>query len=32
MYFAENNYDTDGLAKNTVNCASNMSITVLDGR
>ena len=32
MYFAEDNYGTDGAAENTVKSANNMSITVLDGR
>ncbi|KAM3245175.1 hypothetical protein ACQJBY_056482 [Aegilops geniculata] len=32
MYFAEDNYGTDGAAENTVKSANNMSITVLEGR
>ncbi|XP_048550303.1 G-type lectin S-receptor-like serine/threonine-protein kinase B120 isoform X3 [Triticum urartu] len=32
MYFAEDNYGTDGAAENTAKSANNMSITVLEGR
>ncbi|XP_047088119.1 G-type lectin S-receptor-like serine/threonine-protein kinase At1g11330 isoform X3 [Lolium rigidum] len=32
IYFAGNNYETDGAAQDTVNSADNMSITVLEGR
>ena len=32
MYFAEDNYGTDGAAENAVNSKNNMSVTAIEGR